>query len=41
MLKDLPTKDIAYSSWKNNGEIILVDDMEEAIKISNFMHQNI
>ncbi|TPO79133.1 histidinol dehydrogenase, partial [Salmonella enterica] len=36
MLKDLPTKDIAYSSWKNNGEIILVDDMEEAIKISNF-----
>ncbi|AYD21257.1 TPA: histidinol dehydrogenase [Clostridioides difficile] len=36
MLKDLPTKDIAYSSWENNGEIILVDDMEEAIKISNF-----
>ncbi|EQG75107.1 histidinol dehydrogenase family protein [Clostridioides difficile DA00165] len=38
MLKDLPTKDIAYSSWENNGEIILVDDMEEAIKISNPEH---
>lgn len=36
MLKDLLIKDIVYSLWENNGEIILVDDMEEVIKISNF-----
>lgn len=35
ILKDLPTRDIAVSSWRNNGEIIYVDTLEEAIKLSN------
>lgn len=35
MLKDLPTKDMANRAWIENGEIILVDNVEEAIDISN------
>lgn len=35
MLENLPTKNIAKPSWDNNGEIILVDDLKEAIEISN------
>lgn len=35
ILKDLPTKEIASSSWYNNGEIILVDNLQEAVKLSN------
>lgn len=35
ILKDLPTKDIAVSSWRNNGEIIYVDTLDEAVKLSN------
>ena len=35
ILKDLPTKEIASSSWHNNGEIILVDNLQEAVKLSN------
>lgn len=35
ILVDLPTKKIAATSWQNNGEIILVDTLEEAIKLSN------
>ncbi len=35
ILKDLPTKEIASSSWKNNGEIIYVDTLDEAVKLSN------
>lgn len=35
ILKDLPTKEIASLSWHNNGEIILVDNLQEAVKLSN------
>ena len=35
MLEILPTKDIAKPSWDNNGEIILVDNLKEAVKLSN------
>lgn len=35
ILKDLPTRDIAVSSWTNNGEIIYVDTLDEAVKLSN------
>lgn len=35
ILKNLPTRDIAQKSWENNGEIILVENIEEAIQISN------
>ena len=35
ILVDLPTKDIASLSWNNNCEIILVDNLQEAVKLSN------
>lgn len=35
MLETLSTKNIAKPSWDNNGEIILVDSLEEAVQISN------
>ena len=35
ILVDLPTKEIASLSWNNNGEIILVDNLQEAVKLSN------
>ncbi|WP_455543620.1 histidinol dehydrogenase [Intestinibacter sp.] len=35
MLETLPTKNIAKPSWDNNGEIILVKDLKEAVDISN------
>lgn len=35
MLKDLPTKEIASYSWENNGEIIYVNTLDEAVKLSN------
>lgn len=35
ILKDLPTREIASSSWRNNGEIIYVDNLDEAVKLSN------
>ncbi|MGL6108227.1 histidinol dehydrogenase [Romboutsia sp.] len=35
MLKDLQTKEIAQKSWEDNGEIILVENIEEAIDITN------
>ena len=35
LLKDLPTREVASISWENNGEIILADNIEEAIAISN------
>lgn len=35
ILKNLPTRDIAISSWRNNGEIIYVDTLDEAVKLSN------
>ena len=35
MLKELPTKEIASYSWKNNGEIIYVNSLEEAVGLSN------
>lgn len=34
-LKNLPTRDIAESSWRSNGEIIYVNTLEEAVKLSN------
>ncbi len=35
MLENLETKEIAYHSWTNNGEIIYVDSLQEAVEISN------
>lgn len=35
MLEILPTKNIAKPSWENNGEIILVDNLKEAVDLSN------
>ena len=35
LLQSLETRNVASSSWHNNGEIIIVDDLNEAIDISN------
>ena len=35
LLETLDTKDVAGTSWKNNGTVYLADDMEEAIEIAN------
>jgi sulfopropanediol 3-dehydrogenase len=32
-LKTLPTREIASVSWGNNGEVILVDTLEEAVEV--------
>jgi len=37
LLRDLPRAKIARSSWSNNGAIIFVKNMEEAIEIVNFI----
>ena len=34
-LANLPTKDVASVSWSDNGEVIVVDSPEEAVKICN------
>jgi len=34
-LEELPTKDIAGVSWRDNGEVIIVDSPEEAVKVSD------
>ena len=34
-LIDLPTKDIAGVAWRDNGEVIIVDSPEEAVKVTN------
>ncbi|HHU61017.1 MAG TPA: histidinol dehydrogenase, partial [Natronincola sp.] len=34
-LETLPTNEIANVSWENNGEIIVVDSLEEACKLSD------
>jgi len=34
-LLDLKTADIAKEAWENNGQVILVDSLKEACKISN------
>jgi sulfopropanediol 3-dehydrogenase len=34
-LVDLPTKDIAAVAWRDNGEVIVVDSPEEAVKVSD------
>ena len=34
-LVNLPTKDVASVSWSDNGEVIVVDSPEEAVKICN------
>lgn len=35
LAKELTTGEIAYQAWKNNGEIIFVDNMNEAINVSD------
>jgi len=32
-LKTLPTREVAEVSWRNNGEVILVDSPEEAVEV--------
>jgi sulfopropanediol 3-dehydrogenase len=34
-LIDLPTREVAGASWRDNGEIVLVDTREEAVKVSD------
>jgi len=34
-LIDLPTKEVAAVAWRDNGEVILVDTPEEAVKVSD------
>lgn len=34
-LEDLPTKEIAQESWRDNGAIIVVSTLEEATRLSN------
>jgi len=34
-LVDLPTKDVAGIAWRDNGEVIVVDSPEEAVKVSD------
>lgn len=34
-LRELPTAEKAKAAWENNGEVILVDSLEEAFEISN------
>lgn len=34
-LIDLPTRDVAAVSWRDNGEVIVVDSPEEAVKLSD------
>ncbi len=35
-LVDLPTKDVAQVSWRDNGEVIVVDSPDEAVKVSDY-----
>jgi sulfopropanediol 3-dehydrogenase len=34
-LINLPTRDVAAAAWRDNGEVILVDSPEEAVKVSD------
>jgi sulfopropanediol 3-dehydrogenase len=34
-LVDLPTRDIASVAWRDNGEVVVADSPEEAVKISD------
>jgi sulfopropanediol 3-dehydrogenase len=34
-LKDLPTRDVAAVAWRDNGEVILADSAEEAVKLTD------
>ena len=34
-LVDLPTRDVAGVAWRDNGEVILVDSPEEAVRVSD------
>jgi sulfopropanediol 3-dehydrogenase len=34
-LIDLPTRDVAAAAWRDNGEVIVVDSPEEAVKMSD------
>lgn len=34
-LKDLPTRDVAGVAWRNNGDVIVVNSPEEAVKVSD------
>jgi len=35
LLPDLKTRNIAQESWKNNGQVIVADSVEEAVKLAN------
>lgn len=35
LVKELPTGEIAYKSWMDNGKVILADNYDEAIDIAN------
>lgn len=35
LAKELPTGEIAYQAWQDNGRIVLADNMDEAIAIAN------
>ena len=34
-LKDLPTRDVAGVAWRDNGDVIVVNSPEEAVKVSD------
>jgi sulfopropanediol 3-dehydrogenase len=34
-LIDLPTRDVASVAWRDNGEVVVVDSDEEAVKVSD------
>lgn len=34
-LMDLPTRDVASVAWRDNGEVVVVDSAEEAVKVSD------
>ena len=34
-LIDLPTRDVAAVAWRDNGEVVVVDSPEEAVKVSD------
>ena len=34
-LVTLPTRDVAAVAWRDNGEVIVVDSPEEAVKVSD------
>ncbi len=35
-IKELPTKDVAQICWDDNGEVVVVDSLEEAAEVADF-----